>query len=124
MRSTVRVHIFIVPVFREQPLYSFNAQVFRLQNDVTVTKWLPITNDACPILIVFDVTRQLHRLISVKGEKVSLDHLYTITYCTCWLGYYFGEGGRESVAYTETHLYVIDPIEYEANKRKLSDKAE
>lgn len=62
-------HFFFVP-FREQPIYSTRAHVFQIDPN-TKKNWLPTSKHAVTVSYFYDSTRNVYRIISLDGTKVS-----------------------------------------------------
>lgn len=62
-------HFFLVP-FREQPIYSTRAHVFQIDPN-TKKNWLPTSKHAVTVSYFYDSTRNVYRIISLDGTKVS-----------------------------------------------------
>lgn len=81
-------HFFFVP-FREQPIYSTRAHVFQIDPN-TKKNWLPTSKHAVTVSYFYDSTRNVYRIISLDGTKVScglwgLCHADFITPCPLFL---------------------------------------
>lgn len=64
------VHNFFFVPFREQPIYSTRAHVFQIDPN-TKKNWLPTSKHAVTVSYFYDSTRNVYRIISLDGTKVS-----------------------------------------------------
>lgn len=64
------VHNFFFIPFREQPIYSTRAHVFQIDPN-TKKNWLPSSKHAVTVSYFYDSTRNVYRIISLDGTKVS-----------------------------------------------------
>lgn len=71
------VHNFFFVPFREQPIYSTRAHVFQIDPN-TKKNWLPTSKHAVTVSYFYDSTRNVYRIISLDGTKVSI--LYALLY--------------------------------------------
>ena len=55
----------------ELPIFKTKAHVFHIDPD-TKKKWLPLSTEAVSVSYYHDSARQLYRIISVDGTKVSM----------------------------------------------------
>ena len=55
---------------REQPIFSCKAHVFHI-DPKTKRSWIPASSSAVSVSFFHDSTRQIYRIISVEGPKVS-----------------------------------------------------
>lgn len=69
-------HFFFLP-FREQPIYSTRAHVFQIDPN-TKKNWVPTSKHAVTVSYFYDSTRNVYRIISLDGTKVSGSRL-----CQC-----------------------------------------
>ncbi|OQR79335.1 homer-like, partial [Tropilaelaps mercedesae] len=56
---------------REQPMFSTKAHVFHI-DPKTKRSWIPASSHAVAVSFFYDQTRNLYRIISVEGSKVSI----------------------------------------------------
>lgn len=71
-------HFFFVP-FREQPIYSTRAHVFQIDPN-TKKNWLPTSKHAVTVSYFYDSTRNVYRIISLDGTKVSEEQIRSSCY--------------------------------------------
>lgn len=62
-------HFFFLP-FREQPIYSTRAHVFQIDPS-TKKNWMPTSKHAVTVSYFYDSTRNVYRIISLDGSKVT-----------------------------------------------------
>lgn len=56
---------------REQPIFSARAHVFQI-DPATKRNWLPASKHAVTVSFFYDAGRNVYRIISVGGTKVSV----------------------------------------------------
>ena len=56
--------------FREQPIFSTRAHVFQIDPN-TKKNWVPTSKHAVTVSYFYDSTRNVYRIISLDGSKVS-----------------------------------------------------
>lgn len=57
---------------REQPIFSARAHVFQIDPN-TKRNWIPASKHAVSVSFFYDANRNVYRIISVGGTKVSFD---------------------------------------------------
>uniref|UniRef100_S4RXD0 Homer scaffold protein 3a n=1 Tax=Petromyzon marinus TaxID=7757 RepID=S4RXD0_PETMA len=58
--------------FREQPVFSSEAQVFQI-DPTTQRSWLPVSQQVVRVSFYHDAVRNIHRIISIDGTKVIIN---------------------------------------------------
>lgn len=72
-------HFFFLP-FREQPIYSTRAHVFQIDPN-TKKNWMPTSKHAVTVSYFYDNTRNVYRIISLDGSKVT----YFLFFLLMWI---------------------------------------
>lgn len=79
-------HFFFLP-FREQPIYSTRAHVFQIDPN-TKKNWMPTSKHAVTVSYFYDNTRNVYRIISLDGSKVTWCVLFFLLMWIYVLWYY------------------------------------